>query len=416
MATKNIEMNYLSDEYTQQYDVLYPKTNSSLVIGLLDDSTKQMYGLDTNATPDDIFQKLYTASYLGDKCFFKLKLVYKGTNTPVENVAISSSNFKDSASNPVSGPLYTDENGEITTYFTQGNVTLNLKGYADMQDHSQSYDVKNGQQYTYTWEITTVNYKRWDSSATVMLSSNVETIDVSCVGGGGGGAGTFKFSARHGSGGGGGYVTKQNISSFNINSNYSIVIGAGGEPGGTYGDDRTSAGLDGGTSSFLSVEAKGGSGAGPFGGSGNGDGGDSGIGISSSSDISNDPKGKNGEDGTITYYASYTLEELVSGGGGGGSAYDSYSAQGRDKRYYGGSGGAPYGGKGGDGYYQYSGGRPGGLDPSYKNGQGYGGGGGGAGISLISGETISYEPGKGYQGCVAIRMHLKVTSTDSIVA
>ena len=400
MATKNIEMNVKT---STGYDLFYPATESRQVLNLLTDSTKTYIGLDASATPDDAFRSLYLLNVLSDKASFRLTVKTAG-GTPIANLPVTCDKYLDGNSNPVAGPLYTDENGVIDTFFANGNVTLSITGYADLENWSQQYSVVNGEQYEEEVVLTTRNFLKWTSSTTTKFSSNVSRVDVSCVGGGGGAGGAQGYERGNigtGGGGGGGYAsTKENVV-FVINNNYPIVVGAGGGAGifkNSSTQDATDGG-NGGNSSFLTIEAQGGKGgkAAVFnssndsisagaGGEGNGNGGN---GVLPSNN------GNNGGNGQGNIYDSFTAMKSIGGGGGSGSAY-------KEPNYRtGGNGGTPGGGKGGANAGDASAGVSG------------IGGGGGSGYGYI--ENSEYSPVRimasmsGGSGCVAIRMHLKAT-------
>ena len=379
----NAQINTL--QASGDYEVIYPQTIPSQVENLLNNNTKTFIGLTEDSTPDDAFRQLYLLNVLGNKSFFKLKIVTLNENMPLYNIPVNSNNFIDSKNNPIQGPIYTDENGEIEVYFSAGNVTLSIKNIADLQDWSQSYEIINGEQYNYTVKIATVNFRKYTQSQDIQFSSNVNQIDVTCVGGGGGGgAGSGSDRGfRGGGGGGGGYCVVQEDVDFQSNTPITITIGAGGL-GGVQNDSK--AGSGGITSFGDLMSANGGDGGGTFqsSGSGNSHGGTGAyyMGMNADYKYNSNP----GVAGTVLGYSSFSDSVYYGGGGGGGGM--SYSG------YTSGASGGGYGGAGGD----YNG------SPSKaSNGQdGYGGGGGGDG-------GRSYQGGKGGSGCVTIRIHLKYT-------
>ena len=398
--SKNIEINYKDDS---GYEILYPTTESRQVLNLLTDSTKTYIGLDPSSTPDDAFRSLYLLNVLSDKASFRLTVKTAG-GTPIANLPVTCNKYLDGNSNPVAGPLYTDENGVIDTFFANGNVTLSVTGYADLENWSQQYSVVNGEQYEEEAALTTRNFLKWTSSTTTKFSSNVSRVDVSCCGGGGGGGGAQGYSSRNvgtGGGGGGGYASMEEKVTFVINNNYSIIVGAAGVAGISRDSSTRKAtdGGDGGNSSFLTIEAQGGKGgkAAVFnssndsisigaGGEGNGKGGNG---------VLPSRNGNNGGNGQGNIYDSFTAIKPVGGGGGSGSAY-------KEPNYRtGGNGGTPGGGKGGANAGNAS------------AGASEIGGGGGSGYGYI--ENSEYTPVRvmasmpGGSGCVAIRMHLKAT-------
>ena len=398
--SKNIEINYKEDS---GYEVLYPTTIPDQVINLLTDFTKTYIGLDPSSTPDDAFRSLYLLNVLSDKASFRLTVKTAG-GTPIANLPVTCNKYLDGNSNPVAGPLYTDENGVIDTFFANGNVTLSVTGYADLENWSQQYSVVNGEQYEEEAALTTRNFLKWTSSTTTKFSSNVSRVDVSCCGGGGGGGGAQGYSRGNvgtGGGGGGGYASMEEKVTFVINNNYSIIVGAAGVAGISRDSSTRKAtdGGDGGNSSFLTIEAQGGKGgkAAVFnssndsisigaGGEGNGKGGNG---------VLPSRNGNNGGSGQGNIYDSFATIKSVGGGGGSGSAY-------KEPNYKtGGNGGAPGGGKGGANAGDASAGVSG------------TGGGGGSGYGYV--ENSEYHPVRvmasmpGGSGCVAIRMHLKAT-------
>ena len=374
---KNIEMSVLGSDGS--YEVLYPYTIPSQVENLLNDDTKTLMGLDSSATPDDAFKELYFLNVLADKCAFQLT-VTSPAGTPLEGIQIASTSFIDANGNPVAGPLVTDANGRINTYFKSGKVTLSISGYADIENKSQSYDVLNGEQYEYSWTVNLVNFRKYTSSRNVKFSPNVNNIDVTCVGGGGGGAMTDTAHDRDyetGGGGAGGYCIVQTSVSFNENNNYNMIIGSGGVAGTTSGTGQE-YGKTGGTTSFLEISAQGGEGGqspGDNASIGNGNGGY--YRWNGSYNFS----AINATAGTVAGYSSFT-ETVVYGGGGSGMYYNGSEEGYLDTKA---TLSAGYGGDAG------------------KNGSsGYGGGGGSRWAN-----SGGVNAGSGGSGCVAIRMHLK---------
>lgn len=351
-------MNYKGDG---GYEVVYPQVQAENVINfqldndILSQETKGILGLDSDATPTEAFRTLYMQNVLQDKCFFKLTVNVAGK--PLQGLFIKSTSFVDANGNPVAGPLTTDNNGVINTYFKTGNITLSINSYGDIVDYSQSYGVLNGEKYEYTWNLTTRNFVKYTTSGSVMFSNNVSRIDVTCVGGGAGGAGVNNTKDEAGSGGGGGYCIVQEQVPFNKHQLYSFTVGSGGASGFHLSNPP------GGKSSFLNIKANGAEGQTGNGKGGNGDAW--GVGYS-------------GTSGSVAGYTSFTNTTVYGGGGGGGGRTE-------------GGPGAGYGGNGGA------------IQGNGTNGiSGFGGGGGGGGRADSVG-------GEGGSGCVAIRMHLKFT-------
>lgn len=399
----------------QNYEILYPKTSSNQVENLLNDDTKEYIGLKQTATPDDAFRQLYLLNVLNDKCAFTISFKTAIEKKPIVNLPIKSNSFVDSKGNPVEGPLLTNEEGIITTFFKGGSITLSIDKYEDLQEWNQQYQVQNGEQYNYEIELTTINFQKYLSSGNARFSSNVKNIDICCLGGGGGAGasnvpnGSIGEKIGNGGTGGGGEVTIQENYNIVPNQIYSYIVGQGGTPGkGTDSTSWESADRDGtigGNSSFnneiIGVGGNGGSGCkyissgavlwpqpGKGGTSNNGSGLNgkyfNTLGIAKVS-------GDNGNDGLQQIFKNYEEMEL-SGGGGGTGAYTTYSGS-----ETGGNGGNPGGGAGGK------------VTNGNSGLNGYGGGGGGGSIIKDSGYYDGKDGGAGGSGCVAIRIHLKNT-------
>lgn len=413
---KNIEMNNLNSDGT--YEVVYPKTRQELVINLLNDSTKSFMGLNSTATADDAFKKIYLTNLLNGKSMVEVTFLDSETSRPVQGVVVTCSNFCDASGTSLASHT-TDVNGKIVTFVNAINPTISISGYADIDNFSTTLAVDAlGKQYVFSFNLTTQNFKKYISSTNVKFSGNIQKLDVTVVGGGGGGAaGVASMSTGDGAaggGGGGGYCTVQENVSFVQDTSYSIVIGSGGTAGSTNAS-KGSNGASGGTSSILQISANGGSGGdfgkvgysgthGGYGGSGNGQGG-RGAYCAGTDGQTSPTAGTNGR----TYgYSSFTDVVLYGGGGGGGGAYGRNSKNGAN--YYAGtSGGRNYGAEGGywrdwngadTTKYQMTG---------YSAAAGTGGGGGGGGAQGDSHDDDEQEGngGSGGSGCVAIRMHLK---------
>ena len=290
--------------------------------------------------------------------------VKSASGSPLSGVLVSGV-FDDSGN-----AVYTNATGNASGYVSEGSTTISVKGYADIVDYSETIQVTKGASYTKAITLNTRNFLKITSSKNVKYSGNVSRVDVSV--GGGGGSGRCSNSESATGGGGGGYSTiKENVS-FEPNTSYSAVIGAGGA-----GVAPRSDGLSGGTSSFMGVSATGGSGGTQSaGGAGNGKGG---LCTSSRS------KTTNAGNGTTYIYTSFTEQALYGGGGAG-----VYYAYGNDD-WWSSTAGTPGGGAG-----QING-------WSGADGTDYLGGGGG-GMATVYGSDKS---GKGGSGVVAIRMHLK---------
>lgn len=360
----------MADEPT---DIGTPPTKENL---LTDDTEAAIFGSAADRTVNQalgfIAGRLSLIS--GNLAEIELTVVTTSGN-PVPNMPIAG------AFDANGDTLVTNASGKASGYVSEGNITLSVSGYADIQNYSETMAVAKGQSYKKTITLSTINFVKLTSSKSVKFSPNVSRVDVTVVGGGGSG-GTGKGDDGGGGGGGGGYCTVKENVSFTPGTSYQATIGAGGKGIEAY-DPRT--GNDGGSSSFMGITADGGKGGtGGFsgsnaGGAGNGAGG---TGVSS-----NKTPGA-GSPGSVLGYSSFTATVRY-GGGGGGAKVRIYGG--------GGAGGADFGAAGGGN----------GKGSSAANGTG-GGGGGGGGEYVDS--DISYGAGgNGGSGCVAIRMHLTAT-------
>lgn len=291
-------------------------------------------------------------------------------------------------------PAYSNDSGVISGVISEGTQTISITGYADIADYSETLSVTKGSSITKVIVLDTRNFLKITENKNVKFSGNVETVDVTVVGGGGaGGSGCFN-PLYGGSGGGGGYCVVQTGVAFVAGTLYPAVIGAGGKP------VNNAAGSDGESSSFLGITAAGGKGGGYAnltGGAGNGAGGNGGYCENNRIDFAN---GANGSAGSVNGYSSYTGTTKYGGGGGGGASARSYYTYGVTIP----SGGADYGAKGGCGNEGES---KTGL--SAAAGTGGGGGGGYAYYETIDDDDSydRYYGGSGGSGCIAVRMHLK---------
>ena len=320
------------------------------------DATKTMYGLNEDATPNTIFQKLAMPyGYYG----FNITLVTED-GTPLPNVTFNG--VEDFEGNtPV-----TDENGHYGLAVSEsGTPTLTISDHIGIVNYETTLDSDPSHVFTPITIVVPVDTapRRIDSSSTKKIFvPDGYVVDLCCVGGGGGGG--QGFSGYGGAGGGGGYCTNLlSVDSIKTGEITFAIAGGGAGASGTF----TFGGEYGGTGGTTSVKyndetlltATGGSGGQTVesngikfkgGGAGNGDGG---------STKGNGTTGANGGSGTVYLFEDTTLG-LAGGGGGGGSS--------------GASGGAPYGGNASGHSSGFSGGKgPGGGGGGNKEGHGAGG-------------------------------------------
>ena len=270
---------------------------------------------------------------------------------------------------------------------TSVSFSIDMSGVLDVKSYSSTVTgiVGSITNVTVTLELKEGLTSLYTSQSLV-VSDQMDTIDICCIGGGGGGGSGW----YGGGGGGGGYVATLLAQTLQPNTVYNVTIGAGGN-GGAKSTSNGVAGGAGGTTSFGAlVSASGGSGgagqsaASPAaaGGAGNGNGGKGAYysgGYSSATA---------GAAGTYPLFNDDTQPKYSGGGGGGGSNSGNY-----------GGGGAPNGGRGGSGTATpaIAGSVPGG-----------GGGGNGCNTALSSSDPNYYGPGaSGGSGAVFVKWRHK---------
>lgn len=356
---------------------------------ILSDATKIAYGLTEAATPDDVFNNILLKFAMEAMDAGIVNVTVKtASGTPVSNLLISNLVDKDGS------PVYTNDSGFASGLATVGNKSIGFSGYADVTEASQSVEVVKGNTYNINLTTTFRNFLEIAENGNWQFTDNVTRVDVSVGAAGGGGCGAVTYETNEaGWGGAGGDAVIQEDVSFTPFTKYSAVVGKGGAKGNKSTTTTGAAGKDGGNSSFLGITAKGGEGA-DRGGSvptGNGNGG---------------KIDQTGGAGTKNIFSSFTEEKPYGGGGAGGITPVSWISG--EIPATGKSGGAPGGGKSGDVNSKTS------VKNSDNGVDGLGGGGGGASW-LRNGSSSSYqnyhgEAGRGGNGIIAIRMHLKVAS------
>lgn len=376
---------------------------------LLQDSTEvSLFGSAADRTVDDAFAGIAGQLKLIKSDMAAITLTVQDTNgKPIPEVLVQGILSENGTA------VYTNASGVAAGYIGQGQQVVKVSGYADVADYSETLTAVKGTTISKTWELTTLDFLKITASKSIKFSGNVKSVDCSRLGGGGGGGGGLAVAddeSDTGAGGGAGDVVEDVGIAVIANTLYPIVVGAGGKGGKNRsyvsygGSDKPPAdnGSDGGSTTAFGKTAEGGKGGkgGQYtglitgGASSNGKGAD---GVRYGEFASS--KGKNGEDGKKTVFASMTTTEKSGGGGasgGGGRNYNGGRA----------TGGSPGGGKGGysDNNYIYHG--EAGVD-----GKGGGGGGGGSACWYSNSDdefgSGAGDGGRGGSGCVAIRMHLK---------
>lgn len=221
------------------------------------------------------------------------------------------------------------------------------------------------------------------------LGNGEGNIEVFLVGGGGGATG---------SGGAGGFTTTS-AATVQVNTDYSIVVGAGGaganglnKTAGTGGQssafNKTANGGGGGKSGTSGAGGNGGSGGGAYGGTQ--PGGNGGFNGNGATGGYHTPRNGTGQ-GTTTKEFGESSGDLYAGGGGGAGAR--YTGESSPSTFAGGSGGDGGGGKGGKPAIHASDKTVAGMSGTTNTG---GGGGGG---------QMSGQCGSGGSGIVVIRNH-----------
>lgn len=375
----------MADNPTQEGTPLNKET-------LLQDGTEvQIFGNANNRTVDDAFSGV----------MYRINLI-------MQNVANMTLTVTDASGNPLEGvyvngifddngdTVQTNASGQAIGFVAEGDTTLSITNYADIEDYSEAFTAIKGQQYTKTIQVTTRDFLRILRTGNYRFSGNVNQVDVNPVGGGAGGAYGYMTSEYlySGRGGSGGESIIQNSVTFSANVLYPAVVGAGGAA------SMNESTIAGGASSFLGVSANGGSDA-----SVNSPGG---LRVSYARSRAGAINGNPGGASTVQMFDSFSAMAACSGGGGsGGIAYRYLTSSLIDGS--GGTGGSPFGGKGGDA--NLGGSPPNGSEP----GKGIGGGGGGGSLSEIDdgGDRLNTHFGNGatgYQGCINVRMHLKTAA------
>lgn len=391
MATeKNIVMKEFNGT---DYDTLYPKTIGTQVDGIftaeqtLTNYTKMLYGLGTDAVPDDVFKILSVGA---GKYGYSVTVLYPD-GSPATGLSVAG------ATDVYGHSITTDENGFFMATSTENSIAITIYSkYFDITSVSQKLD-STGKITYFTITLpgkTYTDYVLIQISQTISFWKNMK-IDLTAVGSGGGGGGGsgYSYGNSGGGGGGGGYVNTLLNFSCDADAKLSFTIPSGGS-GGRGTSNRTTAtdGNDGGDTivSYENSEilrasgGRGGKGGAYFssstgasrasGGAGNGNGGSGGV-------YGQNPT--NGAAGSGYIFNDSSLAVAGGGGGGGGGKPESTII---------GNGGAPNGGAGSV---------PDSNGISYVapgNGEIPGGGGGGG-----TGSSASKYGGTGGNGAIYIR-------------
>ena len=350
----------------KQIDELKIATGSKIT-----NATASTIGVDQNTTVDAAINTLGVAIELmkTNKGYITLS-VADTTGAPIPGIPMPLITDKDGVAQQ------TNENGIASGYISEGTQTIEIKDYADIIDYTDSINIIKGNFHTKNIIVTTRNFLKITASRSLKFSSNVSVVDVTAVGGGGGGDACHSGydDGESAGGGGGGYCTVQENVTFQPNTSYKAIVGAGGD--GFYsvsGSPKNYPATDGGSSSFLGVIA----GGGKHGNQGR-DSSAAGAGNGRGGYYTAYSSAYNAVAGSVAGYSSFT-ETVMYGGGGSGVWSQS------DWNY---TAAAGYGGNGDSG-----------------NGNGVDGFGGGG--SAYGSRDGGSKAGDGGSGCIAIRMHLK---------
>lgn len=332
---------------------------------LLSDSTEVLlFGDATDRTIDEAFRGLGAQLKLIQANVANITIAVQTKNgTPISDVMVNGIVAEDGSA------IYTNSNGVASGLIAEGETEVSIRGYADIENYSETISVKKGTTLTHTITVDTVNYMKLTISKSIKFSGNVEAVDVAI--GGGGASGNIAASyAAGGTGGGMGQTNSQAGISVSPNTEYPAVVGAGGAA--LSGSSSVNTGNYGGDSSFLGVTALGGTpGAG-------------GAGAKYNSATTG-----GADDGTESLFDSFF--EMMAFGGDGGGGDNAFGPT----WYSGAVPGLPGGGK------------------CVANTPGAGtnglGGGGSGGAVVSNGGTSFHASGAGGSGCVTFRMHLKST-------
>lgn len=338
-------------------------------------ATKQLYGMDETAIPDDIFANIFRRLTLITANSGEITITVKTKGgSPLRGIVISG------ISTPDGNPASTNDQGICTGIVSAGsNVTLSISQYGDIVDFSKKYNIVKGETYTDEWSVDVRNFLKLTATKKIRWSQNVSKLDLTAVGGGQRGeSGNFPSSNFFsGKGGNGGFCVVKEDVSFTPGTLYNAVVGA-----------------EAGASSLLGVTANGAT----F-DTGNGMGGNY---VATSGAFR---AGNNGSPGTVDGYSSYNETVKYGGGGGSGSAGSGYDEQSPARTPA--KGGGDYAGDGGC----VTEGEGSSIGIDAEDGRdGFGAGGGGASVWRYGSKKYRSRNGRGGSGCIAMRMTLKITT------
>ncbi len=239
----------------------------------------------------------------------KVQFIDRSTNVPNEWLW----NFGDGDGTNATKkhPIHTyTKNGTFTVTLTATNWSTGSSGF------TRTGYITVGPLYAETFRPYMVLIFNRTGSTKWLPPAGITKVDYLVVGGGGEGGNGCNVSGAFYPGGGGGAGGVRNGTSFTVNGEQNIVIGAGGSGAG----NTVGRGLNGGNSVFGAIISVGGGGGGGCGGAGSsgGDGGSGGggCGMGSPGGAGNVTAGQGNSGGT----GNYTLGGHPAGGGGGAGA------------------------------------------------------------------------------------------------
>ena len=364
-GTLPVELNGINEEGFQQLGTALNKEN------LLKDTTAALYGLGTDAVPDDVFARI--AKMLGG---FLVKV-----NIQVAGVAAGAGVSVTGMTGINGEALVTDSSGSVTGLLHSKTVTITVDtSTLEEVDILQAENTFTIDTNYAAYIETTINlqpaaqgFVLVDTSKTVKFSNAVETVDLFLVGGGKGGNAAIVSDGGIANGGKGGNKTTQLAVPLGVVKNVVCVIGAGGA-GGSIPSTTTTKTANGAS------------------------GGDTTAVVNGSTYTAAGATAAQSSTATATLAGEYPFGSSTFGqryGASGGRGYGTVTEVGGNDTFEGNS---------------HPGGDDGGGDGSHTGSGGdatvAGGGGGGSlrtryGLSSTTTRTAS--GGDGYKGCVVIR-------------
>ena len=193
---------------------------------ILADSTKEIFGLDQNATVNDVFVVLGLGA---GKYGYGITLKYPD-GTPAAGLSVTG------VTDRLGQAITTDENGYFLAVATTTSITFSVnQAYFDINNITNktinSTSIVTNQEVLFEYKTIT-NYALLQTSQQLKFSRAYK-LDITAVGGGGGGAaGVSQASAGDfGGGGGGGYVNTVLDVQIDKDESLQLNIGSGGTVG-----------------------------------------------------------------------------------------------------------------------------------------------------------------------------------------